>query len=290
MAGDNKPRKDEITGAYTMGHEWDGIEELNIPAPRWWLITWMISIAFGIGYIVVYPAVPVPGGHTAGTFGWTQYSQLEESQQEIIDIRAAFSDRIKDAKEWDDITGDSQLYEFALAGGESAFGLHCAVCHGSGAAGFKGYPNLNDDDWLWGGTLDDIYYTLRHGIRSGDADERSNAMPAFGKDEILSPTEISVVADYVISLSKGGEGYSEQGETIFKDNCVSCHGAGGIGDRELGAPRLNDAIWLYGSDKKDIVETITYSRNGVMPAWNEKLDDETIKQLTVYIHSLGGGE
>ncbi len=290
MAENNKPRKDEVSGAYTMGHEWDGIEELNIPAPRWWLITWLVSIIFGLGYMVFYPAIPISGGNTKGTLGWTQYTQLEESQQEILDIRSVYSDRIKEAKNWSEITEDQALYEFAMAGGKSAFAMNCAVCHGSGAAGTKGYPNLNDDDWLWGGKLDEIYTTLKYGIRSEHEKERRSEMPAFGRDEILTPQEVAKVTDYVVSLSASGEGYSKEGEKIFADNCVVCHGVGGVGDRSQGAPRLNDAIWLYGGEKSDIIETITNSRMGVMPTWVNKLDDETIKQLTVYVHSLGGGE
>jgi len=282
-------RKDEVSGANTTGHEWDGIEELNIPAPRWWLITWLITIIYSVGYMFFYPTWPVPGGHTEGSLGWTSVKQLEESMEEIRIKKAKYIDQISKAESLEDIRKNEELYEFAIAGGKSAFALNCSTCHGSGAAGAKGYPNLNDDDWLWGGSIEDIKTTLLYGIRSEHEDARTSEMPAFGKDEILTSEEISKVADFVISLSTG-EGYNDQGKEIFADNCASCHGVEGKGDRDFGAPNLTDPIWLFGSDKENIVETISYSRKGVMPAWKDKLDEETIKQLTLYVHSLGGGE
>jgi len=282
-------RKDELSGAKTTGHEWDGIEELNIPAPRWWLITWLVSIIFSLGYMYFYPTWPSPDGNTKGSLEWTSVKQMEESMQEIVAKKAKYIDQLAKAKTLEEIRDNEELYEFAIAGGKSAFALNCSTCHGSGAAGAKGYPNLNDDDWLWGGSMTEIKDSISYGIRSEHDDTRISEMPAFGKDELLTPQEISKVADFVVSLSTG-EGYSDQGKEIFAENCASCHGEKGKGDRDFGAPNLTDPIWLYGSDKKDIIETISFSRKGVMPTWMGKLDDITIKQLTLYVHSLGGGE
>jgi cytochrome c oxidase cbb3-type subunit 3 len=179
--------------------------------------------------------------------------------------------------------------EFAINGGRAAFKENCAACHGSGAQGAKGFPNLNDDDWLWGGKIEDIYQTIRFGIRSAHEKTRSNQMPAFGMDKVLKRDEIEATVEYVLSLSGKAE-KNLLGEKIFKANCVACHGADGKGMRSMGAPNLTDAIWLYGGKKDDIFFTIYYARNGVMPYWVGRLDDNTIKQLALYVHSLGGGE
>ncbi|MBO6635601.1 MAG: cytochrome-c oxidase, cbb3-type subunit III, partial [Parvibaculum sp.] len=149
------------------------------------------------------------------------------------------------------------------------------------------------DEWLWGGTLDDIHTTLQHGIRwDADDNTRFNIMMAYGRDGILSRAEVSDVAEYVLSLSGGSENADavSRGADIFQSQCVACHGEAGKGNQELGAPDLTDAIWLYGGDKTDIVETVSNGRSGVMPAWGERLDEGTIKALTLYVYTLGGGQ
>jgi cytochrome c oxidase cbb3-type subunit 3 len=191
------------------------------------------------------------------------------------------------------INADADLQAFAVAGGKSAFAVNCSQCHGSGAAGSAGYPNLNDDDWIWGGDLDSIYTTIAHGIRHDtDEDTRLSEMPAFGADELLEREQISDVADYVLSLSglDHDAAAAERGAEIFADNCAACHGDAGEGIRDLGGPALADAIWLYGGDKASIIAQATRPKHGVMPAWSTKLDDVTIKQLAVFVHALGGGE
>lgn len=284
---------DEVTGVETTGHEWDGLKELNNPAPRWWLWVWMITIVWSIGYWVVYPAWPTISGHTKGTLGWTQYKKLKDEQAEITARQQAWLEKFHEAS-FEQIKNDPELYEFARAGGAVSFKENCAACHGTGAEGLKGYPNLNDDDWLWGGTIDDIYHTIQVGIRSTHDDTRSNQMPAFGRDSILDRQQIADVAEYVLHLSKADTPMNEsaaRGAEIFAANCVACHGEQGEGNQEMGAAKLNDAIWLYGNgDKASVMQTITNSRNGVMPTWQHRLDDDTIRQLAIYVHSLGGGE
>lgn len=279
---------DEHSGVETTGHEWDGLKELNYPAPRWWLWVFFATVIWSIGYWVVYPAWPTLSGHTPGIMSWTSHKKLSADQQEILDRRGELATQIR-ASSLQQIQNDPQLYNFALAGGRTMFKENCAACHGTGAQGGPGYPNLNDDDWLWGGSLDDIYHTIKVGIRSTDEDARLSQMPAFGKDGILKPAEISSVADYVLSLSSG-TATGEEGARLFKQNCASCHGNSGRGDRQLGAPNLADAIWLYGGNKADIVTQVNNPRHGVMPAWKSRLSEETIKQLAIYVHSLGGGE
>lgn len=290
MTNENKPKEiDKISGVETTGHEWDGLKELNNPAPRWWLWILYVTIIWSVGYWVVYPSWPTLSGNTAGTAGWTQYKKLANEQGDVMQRQAAYLARFKGAS-FDQIKNDPELSAFAIAGGKAAFKDNCATCHGSGAAGAKGFPNLNDDDWLWGGTIEDIYQTIQYGIRSGHENARVTMMPAFGKDGLLQPQDIKTVAQYVIGLNKGTSNESHPGYKIFQDNCSACHGVKGEGNRSMGAPRLNDAIWLYGGDEATVYQTIFNARAGVMPYWKGRLDDNTIRQLTVYVHSLGGGE
>lgn len=285
----DKRRIDEPTGTEFVGHEWDGIEELNTPLPRWWLWTFYACIAWSIVYVVLYPAWPMVSQATEGVFGWSSRSELQAEMVDAEEARAATFERIA-ATDLEDLANDPALLNQAIAGGASAFKQHCVQCHGAGAAGYEeyGYPNLNDDDWLWGGTLSDIEYTLVHGIRwEGSNETRLTYMPAFG--EIFQKSEIDAMVSHVLSLSGDGAG-SASGAALFETNCAACHGSDGAGDRTQGAPALNDAIWLYGKDKAAIAQQIRAPRHGVMPGWSDKLDPVTIRMLAAYVHSRGGGE
>lgn len=291
MSEQNKPEKDHITGVETTGHEWDGLKELNNPAPRWWLWVFLITVVWSVWYWVVYPAWPVPGGATKGTWEWTQYGELKAAQEEIHQRRAKYQERFHRAS-LQDILADAEIYEFARVGGMAAFKENCAACHGVGAAGGRGYPNLNDDDWLWGATLADIYETLRVGINSGHDESRMTQMPAFGRDGLLTRAQIDDVTEYVYQMHLGTEARRTaaylRGQNIYAENCAACHGANGEGDRAIGAPRLNDEVWLFGGDRQSIHRMVSQSRIGVMPAWEGRLSPDTLKALTIYIHSLGG--
>lgn len=305
MSDDHKKEIDDVSGVETTGHSWDGLKELNNPLPRWWVWVWMVTIIWSIWYFVVYPAWPVPGGATEGTQGYTQYKELAKNQQEIRDRQAAYLERFEEAS-FDEIMNDQELYAFAIAGGKSAFKDNCATCHGTGGQGGKGYPNLNDDDWLWGGKLSDIHQTLEYGIRADNLDTHQSQMPAFGKDGLLSRKQINDVVDYVLSMSGTEKAMShnghgdhdgdailaslERGAAVFQQQCAACHSADGKGLYEFGAPNLTDKIWLYGGDRNSVFETVYNARAGMMPAWKGRLDDNTIRQLAVYIHELGGGE
>ena len=285
--GDDTQRIDHPTGTAFVGHEWDGIEELNPPLPRWWLWTFYISIIWSLAYVIMYPAWPLVNSATEGMLGWTSRGQLAAEMQAADAKRAPLVNALA-AIPVEQLLADQKLYQGAVAGGSAAFKVHCVQCHGSGAMGSKGYPNLNDDDWLWGGDIAAIHYTLTHGIRNPDHPEtRQSAMPAF--DGILTPAEIAAVVGHVQSLS-GKAKPNAKGAELFATNCASCHGADGKGLREFGAPNLADNIWLYGSDPATLTQTIKQSRQGVMPRWNDKLDAATIKMLAAYVHSLGGGE
>ena len=285
-------RVDEKTGTRTVGHEWDGIEELDTPMPRWWLYTFYATILFSIVYTILYPAWPMLTRATAGTLGWTSQGEL---RKEVSVEQARHAPILKALAETpiEQIPANPALMTAAQEGGRAAFKVNCSQCHGSGAAGGKGYPNLNDDDWLWGGDLRTIQQTITHGIRfHGDDATRQSQMPAFGRDQLLTPAQIQDVVSFVrvASRQEAVSASARRGAKLFQDNCSVCHGANAKGGRTVGAPNLTDPIWLYGGDRATLTETVTNARQGIMPAWTRQLDPVTIKMLAVYVHSLGGGE
>lgn len=288
----DKRETDEISGTETTGHEWDGIKELDTPLPRWWVWTFYATIVFAIGYVIYYPAIPLVTTSTVGISGITARGLVEK------DLAAARTAQSKLAEQLvktslEDVPKDQQLYRFAVAGGQSLYKVYCSQCHGSGAQGAAGFPNLNDDDWIWGGDLNSIRTTIAHGVRdAADDDARISEMPAFGRDEILSKADITAVTEYVLQL--GGKPHDKEkadaGKALFAENCASCHGENGKGNREFGAPNLVDAIALYGAKREDLVRQITLPRHGVMPAWLKRLGEARVRQLAIYVHGLGGGE
>lgn len=277
----------------TTGHDWDGIQEYNVGAPRWWLIVWIICIIFAFIYWIFFPAWPTKSGNSKGVLNWTKQSELAQKQEEIVAVKNAYLKKFSQSS-FAQIEQDPSLLEFAINGGHAVFKENCAACHGSGAQGGKGFPNLNDDDWIWGGKIEDIYTTIKYGVRSTNKDTRMAQMPAFGAGKLLTDQEINDVTDYVMSLSNqkiNPETLAKsKGADIFKNNCASCHQANGKGSQAIGAPNLTDNIWLYGSTKAEIINTIYYARLGVMPNWGARLNDDTIRELAIYIHSLGGGQ
>ena len=282
---------DDVTGIETTGHEWDGIRELNNPLPRWWLWTFYATIVFSIGYVIYYPAIPLVEGSTMGISGETNRSLLQAELTEADAARTGLLSRIESTG-LEEIRSTDELFRFAVAGGSSLYKVNCSQCHGSGAQGAPGYPNLNDDDWLWGGDLDAIYTTIKHGVRNIDDDDaRVSDMPAFG-DDVLEKTQIADVTQYVLQLSdqEHDATAAKSGAAIYADNCAACHGDDGKGGREFGAPNLADALWLYGHTSAQIAAQIARPKHGVMPAWGLKLSEAEVKQLAVYVHSLGGGE
>ncbi|NTJ42313.1 cytochrome-c oxidase, cbb3-type subunit III [Agrobacterium larrymoorei] len=281
---------DKVSGVETTGHEWDGIRELNNPMPRWWVWTFYFTILWAIGYTIAFPAWPLIDGATKGVLGWSSRADVATEVADAKSAQNVYLERIA-ASSLQEIKSDSALMQFAVAGGSAAFKVNCVQCHGSGAEGGSGYPNLNDDDWLWGGSAEDIYTSITHGIRfSEDPETRISEMPAFA--DILSSGEIREVAAYVVSLTATPRDTAmvEPGKQIFADNCASCHGEDAKGNQEMGAPNLADAIWLKAEAEEGIVAQIRTPKHGVMPAWGERLGDTTVKQLALFVHSLGGGE
>lgn len=290
MATENRT-KDRST-QQTTGHEWDGIEELNTPLPRWWVWIFYATIVWSIGYWVVYPSWPLISSYTAGTFGWSSRASVQEELESLKKLRAPLIAKLEKAK-IEEILSNPDLLALARAQGRVTFQDNCAGCHGAGATGARGYPNLNDDEWLWGGKPDEIIASITYGVRSGHPKAQSGSMPSFGRDATLKMEEIVAVAEYVRTLSglKPADKVDlKLGANVYKAQCAVCHAENGKGRRDVGAPDLTDPIWLYGSDQKSIVEGIFHGRGGVMPAWADRLDAITIKALAAYIHSLGGGK
>jgi len=284
--------RDPVSGVDTTGHEWDGIRELDNPLPRWWLWVFYACILWSVGYWIVMPAWPLVSSYTKGVLGYSQREILIEEIATAKAGQAQWLDRIK-ASSVEEIRADPQLREFAMAGGRSAFAVNCSQCHGQGAAGSKGYPNLNDDAWLWGGSPEQILHTITHGIRNADdPDARWSEMPKFGKDGLLTPVQVRDVVEHVLALSgqEADAGRAAAGATVFAEQCAACHGENAKGNTELGAPNLTDSIWLYGGDRAAVTESVNNARFGIMPAWGLKLDETTLKQLAVYVHALGGGQ
>ncbi len=285
-------KKQDAEEVKTTGHEWDGIQEYNNPMPRWWVWTFYITIVWAIAYTIAYPAWPLVKGATQGVLGWDTRTDVANEIQRFTDMNATLDAELASI-ELTTVELGSDLHNFAIQSGRATYMAFCSQCHGAGAAGFVGYPNLLDDDWLWGGDKEAIHFTIAHGIRTDeDFDSRFSEMPAYGRDEILTQEEISQVTNYIMALSGTPQDASmvSAGAIIYADNCAACHMDDATGDRELGAPNLADAIWLFGSDYADIRYSVDQSRFGVMPNWNTRLTESQLAAVTLYVHQLGGGE
>lgn len=309
-----KPIKEDPKASVgTTGHSWDGIEELNNPLPRWWVWVFYATIVWAIGYAVLYPAWPLIHGATPGLLHASTRADVEKDIKRFDDLNAPIKAKLI-AADLTAIEGDDTLKAYALEAGKSIFANNCAPCHGAGAAGVqgKGYPNLLDNDWLYGGAIDAIHTTITHGVRNTvDPDARNVGiyMPAWSDKATgaladvatakLTDEQVSQVVNYVLKISdqKADEAKATAGAQIFSENCAACHNPDGKGNRDLGAPNLTDAIWLYGGDEATLTATITAGRGGVMPSWGyaapgstPRLTEDEIRAVAVYVHSLGGGE
>jgi len=302
--------KDKVS---TTGHSWDGIEELNNPLPRWWVWVFYITIVWAIGYAVLYPAWPLIHGATPGLLGASTRADVEKDIQAFDALNAPIKAKLV-AADLTAIEGDESLKSYAMQDGKSIFANNCAPCHGAGAAGVqgKGYPNLLDNDWLYGGSLEAIHTTVSHGVRNTvDPDARNVGiyMPAWSEKVSgpladvatakLTDEQVGQVVNFVLKLSgqTADEAKATAGAPLFADNCAACHGEDGKGNRDMGAPNLTDAIWLYGGGEATLTETIAKGRGGVMPSWGyapagatPRLTEDQIRAVAVYVHSLGGGE
>jgi cytochrome c oxidase cbb3-type subunit 3 len=289
---DPKRPIDDHSGVETTGHEWDGIKELDNPLPRWWLWVFWATILTSAIYWVLMPAWPGVTGYTRGLLGHSDRAAVSADLAALKAQRAVSGQKLLSAS-LDQIEADPALQAYALVAGGAVFGDNCATCHGSGGAGAKGYPNLRDDVWLWGGTAEEIEKTIRVGVRSTHPGTRASMMPAFGRDEMLEPARIADVTEYVWSLSghRVDSLAAGRGAAVFAEQCAACHGPAGKGDPAQGAPDLTDGEWLYRDkdQKQAIHDQIWYGRGGVMPTWEGRFDDATLKALAVYVHANAGG-
>jgi len=253
-----------------VGHKWDGdLEEWNNPAPKWWLYLYFITIAWAIGYLVAFPGL----GNYKGMLGWSQQGQYEAEMQAAAETYDPIYEEFA-AMDFEELSQNAQ----AQALGKSLFASYCTTCHGSDARGAPGYPNLTDNDWLWGNSEAELTTTLDKG--------RNGVMPvlapALGGDE-----GVANMAKYVKSLSTGeADAGAMSAQPMFVALCSACHGVDGTGNKIFGAPNLTDDIWLYGGSLETIQETILKGRGGIMPAHGDLLGENRTKILAAYIYSL----
>lgn len=284
----------------TTGHSWDGISEYNNPLPRWWLWTFYACIVWGVAYSIAMPAWPIfASGATPGLLHSSTRADVAVDIQKYADANKGVEEKLV-ATPLDQIANDPELVDYTRNAGAAVFRTWCAQCHGAGAGGNPGFPNLLDNDWLHGGTIDQIYLDVQHGIRDPlDPDTNpAAAMPAHLDDQLLDQTQIDDVVQYVLKISgqQADEAKATAGQQVFADNCTACHGEDAKGMQEMGAPNLTDAIWLYGGDQATITTTVAHGRAGVMPSWSyapeggqPRLNDAQIRAVSAYVHSLGGG-
>ena len=269
-----KKHSGEAAAGEVTGHSWDEtLAEYNNPLPRWWLWLFHITLVFGLVYLALYPGL----GSYRGILKWTHQDQYEQEMKAADDRYGPIFDKYA-SKPIAELASDPE----AIKIGQRLFVTYCASCHGSDAGGGPGFPNLRDSDWLYGGTPEDIEKTILDG--------RKGAMPAWGP--VLQDKGVDEVAAYVQSLSgrQVDQTLADAGKTVFQTYCVACHGADGSGNTALGAPRLNDNIWLYGGSPGTIKTTISKGRNGQMPAHRNFLGEAKVHLLATYVYSLSQGK
>ena len=262
-------RTRENPEAKTTGHVYDGIEEYDNPLPAWWFLMFVITLVFGVGYLIVYPGM----GNYAGVLDWTQVKQHEREVASAEERYRDMRDRYL-AMPVEEIASDPAVRKM----GKRMFANNCAQCHGSDAKGAYGFPNLTDNDWIYGGTPDAIKTTIVAG--------RQAAMPPWGA--ILGDQGINETTAYVLSLNgrEADEALVAAGEKHFATYCAACHGADGTGNLALGAPNLTNGIWLYGGTTEQIAHSLRAGRNGAMPAFEETLSEDKIHIITAYVFGL----
>ncbi|MGI6854566.1 cytochrome-c oxidase, cbb3-type subunit III [Mesorhizobium sp. 1B3] len=284
--------RDPFTGRETTGHEWNGIKELDTPIPRGVLMFLIVTHVWAILWWFLVPSWPLGSTYTRGILGVDQRTTVEARVVEGQQQRSAWTSRIE-TEPYDVILADEALMETVRATGRQLFGDNCAACHGRDGKGGANYPDLTDDDWLWGGGPELIEQTMRVGINTRHPETRIAQMPAFGRDEMLDASQVRNVAAYVYSLSHPDYSTSANldrisaGREVFVTTCAACHGENAEGNRDVGAPNLTDAYWIYGADLDTIIASVHGGRQGHMPTWDERLTPAEIRTLALYVHDLG---
>ena len=280
--------RDPVSGYLTTGHVWNGITELNSPVPRIVFAFMVVTHLYALVAWFLLPAWPLGQTFTKGLLG------IDQKTAVAADIAAANADRADwmDAlatHDFETIRADPDLMARALATAEPLFGQNCQVCHGANGIGGPGYPRLNDNIWVWGGTADEIATTLRVGINADHPDTHFAQMPAFGRDGLLTGTEISVLTDYVQTLGAGVMADDpSDGALLFQTNCAGCHGEDARGISGSGAPNLTDGDWLYGGDAANLRHVLVAGRQGQMPSWQSRLTEAEIRAMALYVEGLPG--
>ncbi|WP_064682821.1 cytochrome-c oxidase, cbb3-type subunit III [Rhizobium bangladeshense] len=286
---------DPVSGRKTTGHIWNGIKELDTPIPRGVLLFLIVTHVFAVLWWFLLPTWPLGRTYTKGLLGIDQKTTVEETLREGTDARASWMSKI-DSMSYDEIRADERLMATVRTTGNQLFGDNCAACHGRDGKGGNNYPDLTDDDWLWGGGPEKIQQTLMVGINSRHPETRVAQMPAFGRDEMLDRQQVLDVAAYVISLNDPTTSTAknvnqiDKGREVFLTTCAACHGENAKGKPDVGAPNLTDGQWVYGGSLQSIVDTIHGGRQGHMPTWDERLSPSEIKILALYVNALGQQE
>lgn len=277
--------RDPHTGYLTTGHEWNGITELNTPVPRVVYFFLIVTVLFSVIYWILMPAWPLGRTYTKGILGVDQHDVVRASLRQAAIERSVWTSRIE-SEDFAQIKADAGLMNVIRRAAPALFGDNCAACHGRDGRGGRGFPNLTTESWLWGGSPDSIFETIRVGINSSHPQSRASQMPAWGRDKMLPPADIDKVAAYVASLSGPASGASadiDAGKTIFAANCAACHGNDARGDSSVGAPSLHQHPWLYGGDVGSVRQSVWNGRQGHMPTWESRLSVVDRKILTLYL-------
>ena len=284
--------RDPVTGRETTGHEWNGIKELDTPIPRGVLMFLIVTHVWAIFWWFMVPAWPLGVTYTRGLLGIDQQTTVEARVIDGQQQRSGWTTRLEN-EPYDTILADEALMRTVRDTGRQLFGDNCAACHGRDGRGRANYPDLTDDDWLWGGGPELIEQTMRVGINTAHPESRVSQMPAFGRDEMLDREQVRSVAAYVYSLTHPDYSTPENldrinaGREVFVTTCAACHGENAQGDKEIGAPNLSDPYWVYGGDLDTIIASVHGGRQGHMPTWDERLTTAEMRTLAVYVHDLG---
>ncbi|MCC6597291.1 MAG: cytochrome-c oxidase, cbb3-type subunit III [Alphaproteobacteria bacterium] len=298
----HKDERDPHTGYKTTGHEWNGIKELNTPIPRAILLFIIVTHLFALGYWIFMPAWPLGDTYTKGLLGADQKKRVEKEVAEAAMSRQAALEAIE-RQDYNTIVNDLHLMALVRENGKTLFRDNCSACHGAQGQGQSGFPSLADNDWLWGNSPEQIAKTIRVGVNADHPESRSSEMLAFGRDQLLQRGDVLDLVSYIESLSgkvpKNADSADSadsdgialpKGQSIFAENCATCHGADAKGSTETGAPDLTDDIWIYGAGSDTIFHTIWDGRKGVMPSWDGRLTPLQQKILTLYVLGLNEEE
>ena len=284
--------RDDVTGRETTGHEWNGIKELDTPVPRGVLMFLIVTHIWAIAWWFLVPAWPLGTTYTKGLLGIDQRTTVEARVVEGQRERSAWMARLE-TEPYDVIMADEALMQTVRNTGRQLFGDNCAACHGRDGKGGTNYPDLTDDDWLWGGGAELVEQTMRVGINTAHPDTRIAQMPAFGRDEMLDREQVRDVAAYVYSIANPDYSTPENldrinaGREVFVTTCAACHGENAQGSAEVGAPNLTDDRWVYGGSMDTIIASVHGGRQGHMPTWEKRLSNADIRTLALYVHDLG---